>query len=72
MLPDLGGGIRERPSVDRNSCRARAHRDFDNDGTLWCEQPLQVQFFFAHERRKTLLDMDPDLKDCQPFEQDYS
>ena len=21
---------------------------FDNDGTLWCEQPMQVQLFFLH------------------------
>jgi len=27
---------------------------FDNDGTLWCEQPLQVQFFFAFDRVKQL------------------
>ncbi|RZL86751.1 MAG: haloacid dehalogenase-like hydrolase [Variovorax sp.] len=40
---------------------------FDNDGTLWCEQPLQVQFFFAHERRGKLLEKDPGLKDRQPF-----
>ena len=23
---------------------------FDNDGTLWCEQPMQVQVFFALDR----------------------
>ena len=23
---------------------------FDNDGTLWCEQPLQVQLFFLIDR----------------------
>ncbi len=40
---------------------------FDNDGTLWCEQPLQVQFFFAHERLKALADRDPTLRDRQPF-----
>jgi hypothetical protein len=27
---------------------------FDNDGTLWCEQPLQTQFFFAFDRVKQL------------------
>ena len=27
---------------------------FDNDGTLWCEQPLPVQFYFALDRVKTL------------------
>jgi phosphoserine phosphatase len=40
---------------------------FDNDGTLWCEQPLQVQFFFGHERLKALAEKDPGLKERQPF-----
>jgi len=40
---------------------------FDNDGTLWCEQPLQVQFFFAHARLVKLAEKDPSLKERQPF-----
>lgn len=40
---------------------------FDNDGTLWCEQPLQVQFFFGHDRLKMLAEKDPGLKERQPF-----
>lgn len=40
---------------------------FDNDGTLWCEQPLQVQFFFGHDRLKALVLKDPSLADRQPF-----
>lgn len=40
---------------------------FDNDGTLWCEQPLQVQFFFAQERLQKLAAQDPTLKDRPPF-----
>jgi phosphoserine phosphatase len=40
---------------------------FDNDGTLWCEQPLQVQFFFARQRLDILVKQDPGLKDRQPF-----
>jgi hypothetical protein len=27
---------------------------FDNDGTLWCEQPLPVQLYFALDRVKAL------------------
>src|SRR5262245_63256646 len=27
---------------------------FDNDGTLWCEQPLYVQFAFALDRVREL------------------
>jgi phosphoserine phosphatase len=40
---------------------------FDNDGTLWCEQPLQVQFFFGRDRLHELAEADPTLKDRQPF-----
>jgi len=40
---------------------------FDNDGTLWCEQPLQVQIFFASDRLKALAKKDPTLKDRQPY-----
>jgi phosphoserine phosphatase len=40
---------------------------FDNDGTLWCEQPLQVQFFFGHDRLKALAEKDPSLARRQPF-----
>lgn len=40
---------------------------FDNDGTLWCEQPLQVQFFFGHDHLKAIAEKDPSLKERQPF-----
>lgn len=40
---------------------------FDNDGTLWCEQPLQVQFFFGHDRLKAMAERDPSLAERQPF-----
>jgi phosphoserine phosphatase len=40
---------------------------FDNDGTLWCEQPMQVQIFFAQDRIKALAAKDPALKERQPF-----
>lgn len=40
---------------------------FDNDGTLWCEQPLQVQVFFAQDRLKSLADRYPELRARQPF-----
>jgi phosphoserine phosphatase len=49
---------------------------FDNDGTLWCEQPLQIQFFFAFDRVKQLASKDPTLSERQPFkavlEHDYN
>jgi phosphoglycolate phosphatase-like HAD superfamily hydrolase len=34
---------------------------FDNDGTLWCEYPLQVQVFFALAEVKRLVQQDPSL-----------
>ncbi|WP_116809761.1 HAD family hydrolase [Steroidobacter cummioxidans] len=40
---------------------------FDNDGTLWCEQPMQVQVFFALDRIKHLAKRDPTLAERQPF-----
>jgi phosphoserine phosphatase len=40
---------------------------FDNDGTLWCEQPLQVQFFFGRARLEALAETDPTLRQRQPF-----
>src|SRR5262245_54997637 len=40
---------------------------FDNDGTLWCEQPLQVQVFFLIDRIKALADKDASMKERQPY-----
>jgi len=40
---------------------------FDNDGTLWCEQPLQVQVFFLIDRVKALADKDATIKERRPF-----
>jgi len=40
---------------------------FDNDGTLWSEQPLQVQILFLVDRVKQLAAQDPSMKERQPF-----
>jgi hypothetical protein len=40
---------------------------FDNDGTLWSEQPLYVQLAFALDRVKALAAQHPDWKQKQPF-----
>ena len=40
---------------------------FDNDGTLWCEQPMYVQFAFALDRVKALSDKHPEWKTTEPF-----
>jgi phosphoserine phosphatase len=40
---------------------------FDNDGTLWCEQPVPVQLFFTLDRVKALAPQHPEWKDQEPF-----
>lgn len=40
---------------------------FDNDGTLWCEQPIYVQLAFALDRVKALAPQHADWKDKEPF-----
>lgn len=40
---------------------------FDNDGTLWSEQPVYVQLAFALDRVKALAPTHPEWKDKQPF-----
>ena len=40
---------------------------FDNDGTLWSEQPIYVQFAFALDRVKALAPQHPEWKTTQPF-----
>src|SRR5918994_1263715 len=40
---------------------------FDNDGTLWIEQPIYVQFAFALDRVNALAPQHPEWKDTQPF-----
>jgi phosphoglycolate phosphatase-like HAD superfamily hydrolase len=40
---------------------------FDNDGTLWAEQPLYFQLLFALDRVKALAPQHPEWKDEDPF-----
>ena len=40
---------------------------FDNDGTLWSEQPMPVQLYFALDRVKALAPQHPEWKDKEPF-----
>ncbi len=39
----------------------------DNDGTLWCEQPLYFQLLFALDRVKALAPQHPEWKTKEPF-----
>ena len=40
---------------------------FDNDGTLWCEQPMYFQMLFAVDRVKALAPQHPEWKTKEPF-----
>ncbi|MGA9926109.1 MAG: haloacid dehalogenase-like hydrolase, partial [Isosphaeraceae bacterium] len=40
---------------------------FDNDGTLWAEQPMYFQLFFALDRVQALAPQHPEWKEKEPF-----
>ncbi len=40
---------------------------FDNDGTLWSEQPVPVQLYFALDRVQALALQHPEWKEKEPF-----
>jgi phosphoserine phosphatase len=40
---------------------------FDNDGTLWTEQPLPVQLYFVIDRVKALVPQHPEWSTKEPF-----
>jgi phosphoserine phosphatase len=54
------GGARFVPEAERIAV-------FDNDGTLWAEQPIYSQIAFAIDRVKALAPMHPEWKSEQPF-----
>src|SRR5262245_33289832 len=41
---------------------------FDNDGTLWSEQPIYFQFAFALDRVRALAPQHPEWRTMQPFQ----
>ena len=40
---------------------------FDQDGTLWVEQPLYTQLIYALDRVPVIVEKQPALKDVEPF-----
>ena len=51
------------------TCRPTARiAVFDNDGTLWSEQPLYIQLAFALDRVKALAPEHPEWRTTQPFQ----
>lgn len=55
-----GGGPDHVPAEERIAV-------FDNDGTLWCEQPIYFQLAFALDRARTLATTRRELGAKQPF-----
>ena len=47
--------------------KAQRIATFDNDGTLWSEQPIYFQFAFALYRIKVMAPKHPEWKDTEPF-----
>ncbi len=49
---------------------------FDNDGTLWCEKPIQIEVGFILKRLAEMAEVDDSLRDRQPWkaahERDYA
>jgi len=45
---------------------------FDNDGTLWCEKPVQVQIDFILRRLAAMAEKDPSLRKQQPWQAAYT
>jgi phosphoglycolate phosphatase-like HAD superfamily hydrolase len=41
---------------------------FDQDGTLWVEQPMYAQFVYSFDRVRELAKIKPDIKNKEPFE----
>ena len=57
--------------TDKNSADFIPVKDriavFDNDGTLWGEQPVYFQLFFAMDRARELASKHPEWKTTEPF-----
>lgn len=54
------GSVDFIPVADRIAC-------FDNDGTLWSEQPMYFQLMFAIDRVKAMAKDHPEWKNKEPF-----
>jgi phosphoserine phosphatase len=44
---------------------------FDNDGTLWCEKPVQIQIAFILQRLAAMAEKNPSLRKQQPWQAAY-
>ena len=65
-IMDFVGTVTEEGSPDYVPPAERI-ATFDNDGTLWAEQPMYFQLLFAIDRVKALAPQHPEWKDQEPF-----
>jgi hypothetical protein len=65
-IADLVGRVTLAGGPDYVAPQARVPV-FDNDGTLWCENPAYVQLDFLVRRLAALAEADPLLKARQPY-----
>ncbi len=63
---DFVSSVTDRKSADFVEPSERI-ATFDNDGTLWVEQPMYTQLRFALDRVKELAPQHPEWKSKQPF-----
>ncbi|WP_194768813.1 HAD family hydrolase [Tamlana sp. I1] len=77
-LPSWNEGTTKQSIIDFvTNATTAGHPDFiekadrivttDNDGTLWSEQPMYFQLFFALDRIKALAPEHPEWKNKQPY-----
>lgn len=77
-LPSWNEGAAKRAILDFVACATNKNCPdyippaeriavFDNDGTLWSEQPVYFQFAFAIDRVKALAPQHPEWKEQEPF-----
>ena len=65
-ITDFVARVTTQGGPDFVPCRATI-ATFDNDGTLWTEQPYYFQFAFALDRIKAMAPRHPEWKNKQPF-----
>ena len=65
-LVDFVSKVTKKGSVDFVPVAERI-AVFDNDGTLWSEQPMYFQLLFALDRVKTLAPQHPEWSTTEPF-----
>jgi phosphoglycolate phosphatase-like HAD superfamily hydrolase len=70
-LPSWNEGATKRAIVEFVGKASVPRREriavFDNDGTLWAEQPMYFQFLFAFDRIRALAPRHPEWKDKEPY-----